>query len=1190
MVNPEKRLLWHPRQQNKFVVGGGSQITLYEWAADQQEIRHITSQNDLQFMKTFAWSPDPAFEDLVAVGLSTGRVDLLRLEATRHTRRTSAGSSVLSGGPIVSLTARNSRACNALDFCPADPNYLAVGLDKVRGDSSLVIYDIVSTRSKLSLSLGSNPDADTVVASPQRPTPLIPRYEITPRADQRTVQHHAPTEVVSAVAYASNTNHLLLAGMSFRWLRLLDIRLPTPAVTSVLAKVQGIASDPFDAHRIATFGDGFISVWDARRLAPVPLLSFSEMDAAADGALLRAGATYTGIEFSRTRRGTLAALHRDTAYVRFWDVMAHGSRLEGGSVSSDGGAGESSSISSRLARKSWTAGLPWTAGSTTSNLSSTGSQTLNKDSGSPSIVLCDTRRTKSFPKILSSFALVPSLSQNPRLPLTSNVMVVNREGDLQLYALHDTPKQAIWSSRGDLAVSAGQSCRVFSGIMEGEAEIEQAFLQQRERETSLEQFRLAQQQAALESERSRSTAIDSNRGDAPQIIERGRTVGSPFESSPPLFGRGDEDGFPALGAASVAPMSTRTRDASRQSSAIQTTGPTGISATRPSSVANSRTYSPASMRRYPYETSIQQSRSRSRTGQKQNTDPPRTAQSWDAAAAEAAAKSPGWAKKSIRRVRSRSLNKLRGIEHVVEDDISMVMRRRCLRGYSIGNPYHNTAVARDDDAPVPQMLSDLWYWINTAQDFLCVPTPRLHGFDFSYQGIIGIWEGFLPIVSATPRVDASIPPDPVPPVHRDLLDVHSGSRSQSPSRRSRSPADDLHGNFHAALRALALRSGDRSVSSAWKFPAVSSAKVLQRQIALQLCGWSLKEEDLLVNVKRWEREGNHSRAACWLVFMQQYSKAVEVLMRSDDESHHMMSGTLVAMTPGSSTRSTELREHYERLIIRLQDPYFRAMLTHLSLGDWSEVLDEEIIPFRERLAIAFQFLDDKPLTSYLNRCIKNSTHRGDIDGLIVTGLTKPGMDILQSYVNRSGDVQTAAILGSYACAAKFHDVRAERWVEAYRDLLDGFKLHHHRVSFDIERGGLVHDAAQTGFDRTAPSIEWAPRQILIRCNYCNKPVTNASPGSVPKHRPTTCANCSRTLPRCSVCLMTLTIVPDVVRDAELVYSPGKDTIDEAIVICQTCRHGGHASHILEWFFGDEGGRSHGMCAVASCDCRCTDEF
>ena len=51
----------------------------------------------------------------------------------------------------------------------------------------------------------------------------------------------------------------------------------------------------------------------------------------------------------------------------------------------------------------------------------------------------------------------------------------------------------------------------------------------------------------------------------------------------------------------------------------------------------------------------------------------------------------------------------------------------------------------------------------------------------------------------------------------------------------------------------------------------------------------------------------------------------------------MMSGTIAALTPhashSGSIKSTELREHYARLIIRLHDPYFRVMLTHLAVGD-----------------------------------------------------------------------------------------------------------------------------------------------------------------------------------------------------------------------------------------------------------------
>lgn len=98
--------------------------------------------------------------------------------------------------------------------------------------------------------------------------------------------------------------------------------------------------------------------------------------------------------------------------------------------------------------------------------------------------------------------------------------------------------------------------------------------------------------------------------------------------------------------------------------------------------------------------------------------------------------------------------------------------------------------------------------------------------------------------------------------------------------------------------------------------------------------------------------------------------------------------------------------------------------------------------------------------------------------------------------------------------------------------------------------------------------------------------------------------------------MHLTIVPDNVRDGQLAHHNASlrgaksisylaihndtdgfylslcllDTIEDAIVFCQTCRHGGHAAHILDWFYGEAGERSHGLCPVADCNCRCADEF
>ena len=200
-----------------------------------------------------------------------------------------------------------------------------------------------------------------------------------------------------------------------------------------------------------------------------------------------------------------------------------------------------------------------------------------------------------------------------------------------------------------------------------------------------------------------------------------------------------------------------------------------------------------------------------------------------------------------------------------------------------------------------------------------------------------------------------------------------------------------------------------------------------------------------------------------------------------------MSGAIAFLSSSStSSKAQELRDHYSRLTFKLDDVYFRVMLSHLTGADGADILDEENIPLPERLAFALMFLDDKAISSNFHRLLNHSIQKGHIDALILTGLTPSGMALLQSYVNFTGDVQTAAILSSYVCPHKFRDMRAERWLDAYRDLLDGFKLHHHRVGFDIERGQLLHDA----FHDSHAAGPLVPPQIIIRCHYCNKPVVN----------------------------------------------------------------------------------------------------
>lgn len=228
-------------------------------------------------------------------------------------------------------------------------------MDKVRAEGSLMIWDINTASSSFTSALGlTSVGQDTEVTNPHRKH-QVPRGDIGPRTDPRVLQQHAPAEAISCVTFLRNSSHLLLAGISYRWLRLFDIRTPVPSTTNVASKIYGIATDPLDANRIASFGEGVITIWDARKL-PHPVLTFTEKDAGADGGYPRPQSMYTQVEFSSTRRGRLAVLESHSSHVRFWDMMeSQPKQVETAQV------GRTRTASLSRARKSW-ATLGWGGG------------------------------------------------------------------------------------------------------------------------------------------------------------------------------------------------------------------------------------------------------------------------------------------------------------------------------------------------------------------------------------------------------------------------------------------------------------------------------------------------------------------------------------------------------------------------------------------------------------------------------------------------------------------------------------------------------------------------------------------------------------------------------------------------------------------------------------------------------------
>lgn len=223
-----------------------------------------------------------------------------------------------------------------------------------------------------------------------------------------------------------------------------------------------------------------------------------------------------------------------------------------------------------------------------------------------------------------------SKEEKERDTLTSNVMVVTKEGDLELYAVHDTATHTPWSARGDLAVGLGKSYTILPGLHEPQPPPEPWDL-------TVSSFHHATP---------RSVQKPLLHEDVPI---RGRN-GAP---SPATFGRGDEDGFPAL--------------------ASSARGLANLSATRPGS-ARSRAISPAAWRSKYFE----------HTGVVKRA---------------LASPSPGRGElgsktrhKSLTR-RNKELPPMWShsespLQLGIESDVSMVMRHRVVEGYGLVNVRH----------------------------------------------------------------------------------------------------------------------------------------------------------------------------------------------------------------------------------------------------------------------------------------------------------------------------------------------------------------------------------------------------------------------------------------------------------------------------------------------------------------------
>ncbi|KAF5852100.1 hypothetical protein GGP41_000852 [Bipolaris sorokiniana] len=192
-----------------------------EFSKSKVNYKQICIRDKLPNYTAFDWSKkDP---NVVAIGSTSGEATLVALDPEKP-----------DSDYIHSFSIRHQRKCNAIAF--SSKNLLAAGLDRVRNDVCLNIYDMNDSR----------------VTAKDEPYKKL-----------------ASSEAVSSIKFFDRQPEMLVAGVSRQYVRIYDLRdsSTTGIAQFQTRQVHNIAIDPMDENYFlsaGSAGDPTVTVWDAR--------------------------------------------------------------------------------------------------------------------------------------------------------------------------------------------------------------------------------------------------------------------------------------------------------------------------------------------------------------------------------------------------------------------------------------------------------------------------------------------------------------------------------------------------------------------------------------------------------------------------------------------------------------------------------------------------------------------------------------------------------------------------------------------------------------------------------------------------------------------------------------------------------------------------------------------------------------
>ncbi|KAI0419944.1 hypothetical protein F5X98DRAFT_383613 [Xylaria grammica] len=474
----------------------------------------------------------------------------------------------------------------------------------------------------------------------------------------------------------------------------------------------------------------------------------------------------------------------------------------------------------------------------------------------------------------------------------------------------------------------------------------------------------------------------------------------------------------------------------------------------------------------------------------------------------------------------------------------------------------NINIASDDP-----WLKDLWLWVARASSAAYDDAMVAQGVDYSFLGVVPIWT-------------------------KDL----GRSSHQGMSRLTHGSALPDDGVWERGLQRISnVKLGEPSQCK------IETRRPARRDAAMRVCEWGKKSTDSeckdYAKVPASEKNSSSfTRGAARALFEGDLTEAVNILKTASSEYPELLFVSLALQLIGRGDKGLpKERLDFDDGVASKTDPYLRAISSLIATNNWEMIANQESLPLRERTYIALRHFDDDKLTQWLDDELKKAIETGDIEGIVLTGITDNLVDIFAKYIEKYNDIQTATLVLSICSPRYINDYRCTVWRNAYRAYLQRHKAFLQRTKFEVESTKKSKHAG-------VPTMKPPSRQIALRCVYCDAEYELASKVGVGGSTPPTstaqaqtqghtnplmatsinagvsCPNCGRHLPRCVVCLEVVGIPRS--DKPELSLDPQARLAAKFPTFCLKCDHVLHLDHARQWFM------RHAECPVPECRCRC----